>query len=447
MKRPRGNRSKNQPAENILDLGVSADIGPRMGVGIVLAFLLIVVCGGWAFTAELSGAIVAQGSVKVDRNLKAMQHRDGGIVKEIAVREGDFVREGQVLLRLDDVQTRAELSIVRSQLTEFTARRARLLAERDGQAAIVYPDGFVESGPEASKIAASETNLFSGNRTDRQSQKEQLEMRIAQIRKEIVGLEAQRAAKVNEIKLVEIENDKLRSLFDRGLIDNVRIYNGDREAARLHGGRGEAEAGVARAEASISEIRLQIIAIDQNSRTEAQRELTTVDAKLSELRERKIAIEDRLSRTDLRAPISGYVNELSVHTIGGVITPAERLVTIVPENAVLRAEAKLTPADIDQVKVGQPARLRFSAFNRNTTPEIPGKVAHVSPATTRDTVTGDIYYIADIEIKPEDMKPIGDRTLVPGMPVEVYIETEFRTAASYLAKPFLDQARRAFREE
>jgi HlyD family secretion protein len=445
--RRRSSKTKAEPAKSILDLGVGADIGPRVWTGLVLASLLIVVGGGWAFTAQLSGAIVSHGSVKVDRNLKAVQHRDGGIISEIAVREGDFVREGQILLRLDDVQTQAELSIVRSQLTELTARRARLVAERDGLMEVAYPEDFVTAWPESAKIAASENHLFAGDRADRESQKEQLELRIEQVGKEVAGLESQRIAKANEIRLVEIENDKLRQLYNKGLIENVRLYNADREAARLHGSFGEVEAGIARAQATMSEIRLQIIAVDHNSRTEAQRELTTVDGKLSELRDRKIAIEDRLSRTDIRAPISGYVNELSVHTIGGVITPAERLITIVPENAVLRVEAKLTPGDIDQVEVGQSARLMFSAFNRNTTPEVPGKVAHVSPATTRDTVTGDIYYIADIAITPEDMKLLGNRKLVPGMPVEVYVETQYRTAASYLAKPFTDQMNRAFREE
>jgi HlyD family secretion protein len=430
-----------------MDQDLGFKIGGRVYAGLALALLLIVGVGGWALMAQLSGAIVATGSVKVDRNLKALQHRDGGIISEIAVREGDFVRKGQVLLRLDDVQTRAELSIVTSQLTELTARRARLVAERDGQAQLQFPDGFVESSPEAAATANSEVNLFRGDRTHRDSQKEQLELRIAQTDKEISGLDAQRVAKVDEIRLVQSENSKLKDLFSRGLIENIRIYTADREAARLDGSRGEVEAGIARARATISEIRLQIIAIDQTARTEAQRELTTVEAKLSELQDRRVAIEDRLSRTDIRAPLAGYVNELSVHTIGGVITPAERLITLVPENATLRIEAKLLPGDIDQVEVGQPARLLFSAFNRNTTPELPGKVVYVSPATTRDTVTGDIYYLADVEIKAADMDKLGKRKLIPGMPVEVYISTEQRSAISYLTKPFFDQVKRAFREE
>ena len=433
------------PGDPDPDLGFR--IGGRVYAGAVLALVLVVGVGGWAVLAQLSGAIVATGSVKVDRNLKAIQHRDGGIISEIAVREGDFVRQGQVLLRLDDVQTRAELSIVAAQLIELTARKARLVAERDGQPELHFPDGFAASAPEAAAVAASEINLFRGDRTHRQSQKEQLELRIAQTDREIGGLDAQRVAKVDEIRLVQSENTKLKNLFSKGLIENIRVYTADREAARLDGSRGEVEAGIARARATISEIRLQIIAIDQTARTEAQRELTSVEAKLSELKDRRVAIEDRLARTDIRAPLAGYVNELSVHTIGGVITPAERLITLVPDNATLRIEAKLTPNDIDQVEVGQPARLVFAAFNRNTTPELPGKVVYVSPATTRDTVTGDVYYLADVEITAAARDTLGGRKLIPGMPVEVYIATEQRAAISYLTKPFMDQVKKAFREE
>lgn len=418
----------------------------RIKAGVLLALLLVLGCGGWAVMAQISGAVVATGSVKVDRNLKAIQHRDGGIISEIAVREGDFVRQGQVLLRLDDAQTRSELSIISSQIVELTARRARLHAERDGMAEIEFPEGFAAASPEASAVALSETNLFRGNRRDRESQREQLELRVAQIEKEVQGLEAQRVAKVDEIKLVQSENEKLRDLLSKGLIENIRVYNADREVARLLGSRGEVEASIARAAASINEIQVQIIALDQNARNDAQRELTAVDAKLSELNDRRIAVEDRLTRTDIRTPISGYVNELSVHTIGGVITPAERLITIVPEKAPLRIEARLAPTDIDQVAVGQAARLRFSAFHQSTTPELPGEVVHVSPATTRDTVTGDMYYIADINIAAGDMAKLQGRRLLPGMPVEVYIETESRSALSYLVKPFTDQVLKAFRE-
>ena len=195
----------------------------------------------------------------------------------------------------------------------------------------------------------------------------------------------------------------------------------------------------------MSEIRLQVIAVDETSRTEAQRELNLVDTKLSEVLERRNAIEDKLARTDIRAPISGTVNELKVHTVGGVVTPAEILATIVPENAKLKVEVRLTPVSIDQVAVGQPAKLRFSAFNQRTTPELKGEVVHVSPATSRDPATGETYYLGHVNVPPSELEKLGD-DLRPGMPVEVYVSTEERTALSYLAKPLADQFNRAFRE-
>lgn len=421
-------------------------IATRVVVGTALGFLLVAGAGGWAATAKLTGAVITQGSVTVDQNLKSIQHRDGGIVSEIAVREGDFVRAGQVLLRLEDAQTKAELSIVRSQLIDLAARRARLLAERDGLGAIEFPRELDTKDPETAFIVNGETRLFIGNRMNRESQKQQLELSIEQIGEEIRGLEAQRISKDDEIALVGTEFRKLKGLADKGLVEGSRVYTVDRERARLWGERGEIDAAIARAKARMSEVRLQIIAIDENGRTEAQRELSVVETKISEFDDRRMAIEDRLARTDIRAPISGTINELNIHTIGGVITPAEVLVTIVPENARLKVEAKLAPVSIDQVSVGQSARLRFTSFNQRTTPELKGEVIRVSPATTRDAVTGEIYYLADVAVSAEELQKLGDIRLLPGMPVEVFVSTEERTAISYLAKPLTDQFSRAFRE-
>jgi HlyD family secretion protein len=197
----------------------------------------------------------------------------------------------------------------------------------------------------------------------------------------------------------------------------------------------------------MSEIGLQIIAIDEAARTEAQRELSTVDPKISELKEKKVAIEDRLRRTDIRAPLTGTINELFIHTIGGVITPAEKLATIVPARAALKIQAKLSPTDIDQVFYGQPARMRFSAFNQRTTPELFGKIAYVSPATSSDPTSGDVYYSADVTVSDDELAKLGGSSLLPGMPVEVFISTEERTAFSFLAKPLADQFSRAFKEQ
>lgn len=421
-------------------------IGSRVFMGLTLCLILVGGAGGWAATAQLSGAVIAQGSVAVDQKVKAIQHRDGGIVSEIAIKEGDLVEAGQVLLRLEDAQTKAELSIVRKQIVELAARKARLIAERDGLEAIEFPPELKERDRETAQVVNGERRIFAGNRHNRQSQKQQLELGIEQIGEEIRGLEAQRASKGREIVLLDDEYGKIKSLADRNLIERNRIYTTDRDRARLLGERGEIVAAVARAKTRISEIRLQIIAIDENARTEAQRELTALESKLSELQDRRMAVSDRLSRTDIRAPIAGTVNELNIHTIGGVITPAEVLVTIVPENTTLNVEFRLNPASIDQVDVGRLARLRFPAFNQRTTPELKGTVSHISAATTRDPTTGEVYYAGKVWVPPEELARIGEDTLLPGMPVEVYVMTEERTALSYLVKPLTDQLNRAFRE-
>ena len=421
-------------------------LGTRVLTGSLLGLLLLGGVGGWAATAQLTGAVIAQGVVAVDQTLKTIQHRDGGIVDMIGIREGDRVAAGQVLLRLEDAQTKAELSIVRSQIAELTARRVRLIAERDSLARIEFPDLPEAADHEVATILQGETRLFEGNRLNRESQKQQLELGVVQIGEEIGGLEAQRASKVDEMELVEVEYLKVKGLAEARLIEGSRLYTASRERTRLLGERGEIDAAIARARTRMSEIRLQIIAIDENGRTEAQRELSVVETRLSELQDRRTAIEDRLTRTDIRAPIDGIVNELNVHTLGGVITPAEVLATIVPADARLKIEAKLAPVSIDQIQIGREARLRFSAFNQRTTPELKGQITYVAAATTREPATGEVFYLGNVEVDLEEMAKLGGQALLPGMPVEVFVSTDERTPLSYLFKPFMDQLSRAFRE-
>lgn len=421
-------------------------LAPLVITGFCLGVFLIVGVGGWAMTARLTGAVIATGTVSVDQNLKSVQHRDGGIVADIAVREGDVVEYDQVLIRLEDTQTRAELSIVEAQLVELLARRARLLAERDGLAEIVFPADLERSSPMVADLINGATRLFEGQRAMRESQRQQLQLGITQIGDEIDGLLAQRRSKADEVALTTAEQARVVELTDRRLTDVSRLYSVNREATQLLGQLGEIDAEIARARTRISEINLQIIAIDETSRTEAQRELSLVETRIAELQDRKLAIDDRLSRTSIRAPISGVVNELGIHTIGGVVSPAAILVTIVPADAKLWVETRIPPISIDQVALGQPARLRFSAFNHRTTPELAGEVIHVSAATTEDTGTGETYYLVRIGVDEESLSQLGDQPLVPGMPVEVYLTTEERTALSYLMKPVTDQFSRALRE-
>ncbi len=422
-------------------------IGGRVMAGATLAFLLVGGVGGWAATTQLTGAIVAHGTVSVDQKLNAIQHRDGGIVSQIAVREGDMVEAGQVLIRLEDAQTRAELAILSAQISELRIKRARLMAEREGAEAIAFDLADHErADPAIAVLVNGEERLFAGNITHRQSQKQQLELSIAQIDEEVRGLAAQQSSKAGELALVRTEHAKIRGLADKGLVEGSRVYAIERDLARLTGEEGEIAAAIARAGARQSELRLQIIAIDESARTDAQRELSLLETRLAELEERADATTDRLARTDIRAPGAGTVNELKVHTVGGVITPAEILATIVPEDARLRVQTRIAPHMIDQVDIDKKARLRFTAFNQRTTPELTATVAHLSPATSTDPATGETFYTATLDIDQGQAQKLGPANLMPGMPVEVYISTDERTPLSYLVKPIADQLQKTFRE-
>lgn len=418
----------------------------RLGFGLSVIALLVVGFGGWAMTAELSGAVIAQGLVVVDRHVKKIQHRDGGIVSKIFVNNGDKVKAGDILVRLDDTQLNANLAIIRSQVIELNGRRARLAAERDGAESVTFPEKFLELGPEAVAVKAGETRLFEVNRETRQGQIDQLNLRITQLQSEITGLKAQQHAKSSELELIEKELSSIRQLKKRNLTTASRVYAMEREAARLKGERGGLTSQIARAEGQISEVRVQILAIEQTVRSETQKQLRDIDARLTELREREVAAKDQLNRVHLRAPLAGTIHELAVHTVGGVITPAEPVMLIVPEGDDLTIEARIAPSDIDQVMPGQLATLRFSAFSQQNTPAVDGRVLKVSADVTKDDTTGQRYYVGRVAFAEDASKKLGGQKLLPGMPVEVFITTGQRTALSYLTKPFVDQLARTFRE-
>lgn len=421
-------------------------IAPRIVLAILALCLMFGGLGGFLVTARLNGAVIASGTVAVMDNIKTVQHRDGGTVSAILVRDGDTVAAGQVMVQIEDAQTRAELAIVRGQIVELTARKARLIAEREGLDAIRFPDGFAQTDSAEIGSAQDEERLFTGQRSHRLSQISQLEQGILQIESEIEGLTGQRAAKADEIRIVQSDLERTKSLRDRNLLEVGRLTTVERDQARLRGELSEIVSAAARAQSRINEIRLQILSINETARTDAQHELSTVQTRLAELSERRDALTDRLSRTDITAPIAGIVNELNIHTVGGVITPAEVLLTLVPVAAELNIEFRVSPAQIEQVRSGIRAKVRFPAFNQRTTPELFGTVSHLSAAPARDPVTGEPFYKGQVDIAAAEMAKLGEAPLMPGMPVEVYVQTEDRTVASYLVKPLVDQFGRAFRE-
>lgn len=426
-----------------------ASIRRHLMVGLMIVILLGGGVGGWAATVKLSGALIAQGSVVVDQNVQKVQHPTGGIVGELRVRDGDYVKAGDVLVRLDETVMRANLAIVSKGLDQQLARKARLEAERDGADAIAFAPDLVAraSDPDTAATLSSEQKLFELRRTERAGQKAQLTQRVSQLEQEIGGIEAQQAAKGQELDLIARELAGVRDLYNKNLVQLSRLTQLEREMARLGGERAQLIAVAAQSRGKIAEIRLQIIQIDQNLSSEVAKELRETDGKIGEFVERKITAEDQLRRIDIRAPQTGFVFQSAVHTIGGVITASDPIMYIVPDNDKLQVEAKVQPQDIAQVKVGQPAVLRFSAFNTRTTPEIGGEVTRVSADTSTDQRTGMSYYTIRIGLPPEELKKLGELKLLPGMPVEAFVQTGERTVISYLMKPLYDQFMRAFREK
>jgi HlyD family secretion protein len=418
----------------------------RVVAGSALAVLLLGGIGGWAASAKISGAVISNGTVLVAENVKAIQHPDGGIVRAINVKKGQVVGAGDVLLRLDDVQIRTEQAILSGQRAELIARQARLIAERDASGQIAFPADFAGSYHDAVAMMQGEQKLFDSTSRNRRSQQEQLKLQIDQLNEEVAGLQFQAEALASEIALAQEERDRMGALSEKGLIETARINVADRELARMRGSQGELMASIARSSARISEVNLRILSIDDLAYTEAQRELRGVDANIAELDKRLAEVSERLARTLIRAPVGGTVNELSVTTLGGVIGPAERLLTIVPEDAELQIDFRVAINDIDQIMVGQDAKLRFSAFDQRTTPEIPAVVSRVSAAATTDPQTGQSYYLATAEVTG-DLSLLGDRGLIPGMPVDVFVQTKEKVAIAYFVKPFTDQIERAFKEE
>lgn len=430
-------------------ISARASIRRHILVGVVIVAILVGGVGGWGSTAEISGALIAPGSIVVDTNVKKVQHPTGGVVGEVRVRDGDRVKAGDVVVRLDETVTRANLSIVTKGLTELYARKARLAAERDGAEEVTAPKEFASrlDDPDVAEALASERKLFQLRRAARFGQKDQLRQRIAQLEEEIAGLTAQQKAKSKEISLIEHELTGVRELFKKNLVPLSRQTALEREATRLDGERGQLTASAAQSKGKIAEIKLQILQIDQDISSDVAKELREIDAKIGEFVERKVTAEDQLKRIDIRAPQDGVVFQSNVHTIGGVITAGDAIMLIVPEADNLTVEAKVDPKDIDQLRLGQPVVLRFSAFNQRTTPEINGTISRIAADTTNDQRSGQTYYLIRISIPDEEIERLGKVKLTPGMPVEAFVQTGERTMLSYLLKPLHDQFMRAFREK
>jgi HlyD family secretion protein len=421
-------------------------INRHLLVGAAAALVLVGGVGGWATTTQLSGAVVAPGQLVVDSNVKKVQHPTGGVVGELRVKDGDRVKAGDVLLRLDETQVRSNLAIVTKALDELAARQARGEAERDGAERVSFPADLVAriDDPEVQRVTMGEQKLFEIRRGAREGQKAQLREQIAQLRQQIQGNTEQEAAKAKEIDWIRQELNGIRDLWSKSLTPFNRLTALERDAARLEGERGALIASAAQAKGRIAETELKILQIDEDLRTEIGKELAEIRGKKSELVEKRVAAEDQLKRIDLIAPQDGRVFQQSVHTVGGVIQAGEAVMLIVPDGDSLIVEAKIPPQEIDQVHMDQHAVLRFTAFNQRTTPELNGEVVRIGANVTQDEKKNESYYTVRIRVADEELARLGRQKPVAGMPVEAFLQTTPRSALSYLLKPMRDQISKAF---
>ncbi len=417
-------------------------------IGFLSVLIMVGVVGSWSVLTELNGAVIAPATIMVESYSKKVQHKEGGIVGDIRVKDGDRVEIGQALVILDNTETKSELAIIDGLLDEALAKRARLEAQRDRASAIIFPvEVLARAGePGVAAIMAGQTKLFNARLQAIIGKKEQLNQQIGQLTEQIGGLDSQKTAKDRQLSLISAELIDLKDLQSKGLVPNSRVLAMDRETARLDGERGELVASKASAEARIAEVKLQILQIDEEDLSQTLTDLREIEGKVAELKERKLAVASRLERMVIKSPITGDVYQLAVHTIGGVIGPGEPIMLIVPEADELILQAQVMPQDIDQVRPGQIAHIRFPSFNSRLTPEVAAEVTQISADTSRTDQDSAPFYSVRLMISAKELDKLGTNKLKPGMPAEAFIQTQAQSPMTYFLKPLIDQFAHALRE-
>lgn len=413
---------------------------------------LAVLAGGgvaWASVAEISGAVIASGAVVVEGKPQSVQHLDGGVVSALFVTDGDHVEKDQVLIELDDTMIAANLSIYEGRLREAIVRKARLIAELNGEDSFEAPVELAQSlglGDLASAVE-QQSALLQARRLTLESELEQLDERIAQYGNQMIGVNGLIDEKDVQTGIYDDEIAAIGSLVQRGYASRTRLMALQRAQADLRGQVAEHRAEVARLENSISETRIAKLQAQREFRERVVSEIEENDTEVDELRQQMEATREQLGRVAIRAPVSGMVHELSLFTIGGVVQPGETVMQIISQSREHEIELNVETTAIDQIFLGQQTAIRFPAFHQRTTPELHGEVASISPSSVIDEATGLAFYRIAVEISDEELARLGDKALIPGMPVEAFIATEQRTVISYLVKPLIDQLHHTFREE
>lgn len=419
---------------------------------IIGSLALLVLVGGfglWAMNANIAGAIIAPGKIEVDQNRQVLQHPDGGVVAEVRVREGDRVKRGDLLIKLDATRLRSELLIVEGQLFEIIARGGRLRAERDDETDITFAPLLLtaaQSRAQLQQLIDGQERLFRTRISSASQSVEQLEKRKAQIANQVDGVRAQQDALVTQLSLLEEELGAQQELLDKGLAQSSRVLALRREDARLRGTVGELTASTAENEGRITEIDLDILRLGTQRKEDAITQLRDIQYREFELREQRLSLQERLSRLDITSPVSGLVYGLTVFAERAVITPAEPLMFIVPQDRPLVITGEIDPIHVDEVYIGQDVTLRFATFDARTTPEVFGTISSISGDAFREEATGRSFYRVEMTLKEGEMGRLGGVELLPGMPVDGFIQTSERSPMSYLLKPLTDYFNRAFRE-
>ena len=415
-----------------------------IGFGLGVIILLFVVFGGWMAFAPLAESSVAVGKVSADMDKKTLQHLEGGVIESILVKDGDEVKKGDLLLKLKEIHIKSQLDIFKTQYDDASAVYSRLVAQRDDLGKVIYPPELKNES-----IIKEQNNIFFETKKSKEDEKIISQNRVVQLENQINGLKSLMEAKKSRLKSISEEILEWEKLFKEQLVDKLKIRDLSREKNTIEGDISQTASEIAKLNEAINEARNQQLLREKEFTKETLNELVKAKSMLFDLQSKIASVEDTLSRTNIVAPIDGTVVGLSLHTVGGVVSPGRDILQIIPQKSKLVVVAQLQTADIDKVKVGLMADIRFSAFNTRETHVIEGKVVHVSADSFMDEKSGMPYYEAKIEVTKEGEKQVaGDGfDLVSGMRAEVMIKISERTMLSYLVKALTDMISRGFNEE
>jgi HlyD family type I secretion membrane fusion protein len=418
----------------------------RAGFGVLALGMVLI--GVWLVLAPLSGAVIAPAFVKVDMNRKVVQHQEGGIVKQILVRDGERVRQGQILVVIDDVRLDATLDLLRTQHDGERAKAARLEAERAFLPAVGFPAELAARAkePKVAELVARETALFRARREALESQIAVLKKQIRQTEEEAKALAGQIAAEERALASQKEELALNQKLSQQGFVQKTRLMSLERAVAEYEARLEERRAELAKTRQRASELELRVLAQRNSYVQNATDELKDASTRIFDLEERLRPSRDASERQRIAAPIGGVVVGQRVFTPGAVVAPREVLMEIVPEDQALIVEARIRPEDINHVRVGSAAEVRLTAYQQRTTPLVAGSVNYVSADRMTDSQTGTPYYVVNVDVQPGALEQAGNLKMQAGMPAEVYIRTDSRTAFDYLLAPVTAYLRRGMRE-